>query len=177
MSKHQITMVLVGGATLFVMQNSAIAQQPGTLTQQPGTIVEMVLKPCLPGVPRNECGVSLKLVQGGATFTTSSGETITLSAANQVVSINGLGAVTQSSQAGSILNFAAAGTSGPTTASIGGGGGGGGGGTVGSLGSNGGNNVGSPPTTTASLTPNPSQGLPALTSGNGASGLSNSVSP
>ena len=81
----------------------------------------MVLKPCVPGVPRNQCGVSLKLVQGGATFTTASGETITLSDANQVVSISGTGAVTQSSQAGSILNFAAAGTSGPSTASIGGG--------------------------------------------------------
>jgi hypothetical protein len=177
MAKHYVTVTLAGVA-LLTMQGAGSAQQPpSTLTQQPGTIVEMVLKPCLPGMPRNQCGVSLRLVQGGATFTTASGETITLSAANQTVSINGLGAVTQSSQDGTILNFAAARTSGPTTASLGGGGGGGGGGgTVGSLGPNGGNNIGTPATTTENVTPNTTQPFSNLTSG-GASGLPNSVSP
>ena len=36
--------------------------------QRTGTIVEMVLKPCDPGVPRNQCGVSMKVVQGSATL-------------------------------------------------------------------------------------------------------------
>jgi hypothetical protein len=175
MRKHLT--IIAAGATLFSLDGVASAQQPpGTLTQQPGTIVEMVLKPCVPGVPRNQCGVSLRLVQGGATFTTASGETITLSAANQTVSINGLGAVTQSSQDGTILNFAAAGTSGPTTASLGGGGGGGGGGgTVGSLGPNGGNNISTEGATAANVTPNTAP-FSNLTSG-GVQGLSNSNSP
>ncbi len=113
-----------------------------------GTIIEMVLKPCLPGVPRDQCGVSLKLVEGGATFTTTNGDTVDLSQPNQVVNVNGNGVVAQSTQSNSILNFAAAGTTGSV------GFGGGGGGTVGSLGANGGNNTGStsPTTTTAGTT-------------------------
>jgi len=103
-----------------------------------GTIVEMVLRPCNPGVPRNQCGISLKLVEGGATFTTANGNTIDLSQANQVVNVNGNGVVTQSTQSNTILNFASAGS---TAGSVGTGIGGGGG-TAGSLGPNGGTNVG-----------------------------------
>lgn len=181
MQERYVAAAVVG--SMFSGMATASAQQPGTLTQQPGTIVEMVLKPCVPGVPRNQCGVSLKLVQGGATFTTTSGETITLSQANQTANINGLGAVTQSSQAGTILNFAAAGTSGPTTGSLAGGGGGGGGGSIGSLGPNGGSNVGSPATTTAAAIPNNVSGFSTLTSSgvagtsSGVPGISNSASP
>ena len=79
---------------------------PTPSPQQPGTIVEMVLVPCLPGTPRDKCGVTLKLVKGSASFTTSNGQTISLSQANQVVSINGNSVVSQSSQPDSILNFA-----------------------------------------------------------------------
>jgi hypothetical protein len=101
-----------------------------------GTIVEMVLKPCLPGVPRTQCGVSIKVVEGSATFNGAA-----LQANGQVYSVDGNGIATQSSQSGSILNFASASTQG-ATGSLGGGGGGGG--TTGSLGQNGGNNNSTP---------------------------------
>jgi FecR protein len=139
-----------------------------------GTIVEMVLKPCTPGVPHNQCGVTLKLVEGSATFTTTSGQTVDLSQANTVVTINGDGAVTQTSQVGTILNFAATGST-TTTAGIGGAGGGGG--TVGSLGPNGGTNVGSTGTATSLAATNTASGLGNLTSSVGVSGLSNPTSP
>lgn len=91
-----------------------------------GTVVELVIKECIPGMPINSCGVTVKLVEGAATFTTSNGQTVDLSEANTVLSVNGAGDASTSSQAGSILNFAAADT-GTTTASVGGAGGGGGG--------------------------------------------------
>jgi hypothetical protein len=153
------------GVALLALQATAFAQQPGqpgapqlpgTLTQQPGTIVEMVLVPCLPGTPRDKCGVTLKLVKGSASFTTSNGQTISLSQANQVVSINGNSVVSQSSQPDSILNFASTGSTGTTTASIGGGGGGAG--TIGSLGASGGGGGGGGSTTTASSAPSNSGG-------------------
>jgi hypothetical protein len=91
-----------------------------------GTIVELVIKECVPGQPLDQCGVTVKLVEGEATFTTLNGQSVDLSAANTVMSVTGEGTVSTSSQAGSILNFAAADT-GTTTASVGGAGGGGGG--------------------------------------------------
>ena len=91
-----------------------------------GTVVELVIKKCVPGQPLDQCGVTLKLVEGEATFTTLNGQSVDLSAANTVMSVTGEGTVSTSSQAGSILNFAAADT-GTTTASVGGAGGGGGG--------------------------------------------------
>jgi hypothetical protein len=91
-----------------------------------GTIVELVIKECVPGQPLDQCGVTLKLVEGEASFTTLNGQTVDLSAANTVMSVTGEGTVSTSSQAASILNFAAADTTG-TSASVGGAGGGGGG--------------------------------------------------
>jgi hypothetical protein len=105
-----------------------------------GTIVELVLTPCTAGVPRSACGASVKLVEGEATFTTTSGETLDLSNVNTVVTVNGNGDSSRSTQAGSILNFAAADAAGDVTGSIGsaGGAGGGGGGTGGGTGQGGG---------------------------------------
>ena len=91
----------------------------------------MVIKPCLPGVPRNQCGLSVKVVQGSATSTTTNGQTIGVQA-GQVVGVSGNGTVTHSTQATTILNFAAAsslttGSTGTGTGTgVGGGGGGGG---------------------------------------------------
>jgi hypothetical protein len=133
MRRLEVTAALVGGM-LVAAQATASAQQPGTLTQEPGTIVEMVLKPCTPDMPRDQCGVTLKLVKGSATFTSTDGQTYSLTAANSVLSVNGNGVATQSTQNGTILNFAATGNT-TTTASAGGGGGAG---TTGSLGGTGG---------------------------------------
>lgn len=150
-----------------------------------GTIVEMVLTPCAPGIPRTQCGVTLKLVEGGASFAIDGGQTVDLSQPNQVVNINGNGIVAQSNQANSILNFASLGSNGSlTTGSIGAGGGGGGGGTTGWQGPNGGKNT--DPTNSFGGTTfgsKGSSGFSSLTSGGGISGTgvqfgaSNSVSP
>jgi hypothetical protein len=103
-----------------------------------GTIVEMVLTPCESGVPLSSCGIHLKLVEGGATFTTTSGETLDLSQANTVVTVTGNGDSSRSTQAASLLGFSPGDAGGDTTGSIGGGAGGGGGGTGGSNGQGGG---------------------------------------
>jgi FecR protein len=141
-----------------------------------GTIVEMVLKPCDPGVPLDQCGVQLKLVEGNATFTMTNGQTVDLSQDNTVVNVNGNSVVSQSSQIGTILNFASIGST-TTTADAGGGGGGGGGaGPTGPLTAFGGSNSnstsggnGSNPVSTASSS--------GLTVGSSLSGSSSSVSP
>jgi hypothetical protein len=140
-----------------------------------GTIVELVIKECVPGQPLDQCGVTLKLVEGEATFTTLNGQSVDLSAANTVMSVTGEGTVSTSSQAGSILNFASADT-GTTTASGGAGGGGGGtgagGGGTASLGGGG---------LAATFFPagnrrNAQINLPPLTLGGGGGGGSNNSS-
>ena len=88
-----------------------------------GTVVEMVIKECTPGTPLSNCGVTLKLVEGQATFTKSNSQTIDLSEVNTVLSVDGNGDVSTSSQSNSLLNFFAA----ADTDTVGGAGGGGGG--------------------------------------------------
>ena len=170
-------LVVVLTATGAILLASSVAWKadaqtaPGT-----GTIFEVVLKPCDPGVPRNQCGISLKLVHGHGTFTTTTGEAIDMSQEGQVVNVNGNSVVTQSNQANSILNFASAGQ---TTGSIGTGIGGGGGGTTGSLGAYGGTNNGpTGPTRTANVVPT-GLGLGSLTGSVGVSspGITTSVTP
>jgi hypothetical protein len=99
-----------------------------------GTVVELVIKQCLPGQPPGSCGVTVKLVEGAASFTTNSGETVDLNSANTTLSVSGNGTTTTGTQDGSILPAALASiTTGTSTASVGGvgGGGAGGGGTGG----------------------------------------------
>ena len=132
-------LVVMLTATAAILLASSVTWKADAQTA-PGTIVEVVLKPCDPGVPRNQCGISIHVVQGSATFNGQAIQT------GQVLSVNGNGVMTQSNQANSILNFASA----STTGSIGTGFGGGGGGTTGSLGAYGGTNSG--PTTTAATT-------------------------
>ncbi len=133
-------LVVVLTATAAILLASSVAWKADAQTAPGnGSIIEMVIKPCLPGVPRNQCGLSVKVVQGSATLTTTNGQTIGVQA-GQVVGVSGNGTVTQSTQATSILIFAAAGSL--TTGIFGtglGGGGGGGGGFTGSLPSGGGN--------------------------------------
>jgi len=131
-------LVVMLTATAAILLASSVAWKADAQTA-PGTIVEVVLKPCDPGVPRNQCGISIHVVQGSATFNGQAIQT------GQVLSVNGNGELTQSNQDNSILNFASAGE---TTGSVGFGGGGGG--TTGSLGAYGGTNSG--PTTTAATT-------------------------
>jgi hypothetical protein len=99
-----------------------------------GTVVELVIKQCVPGQPPNTCGVTVKLVEGAASFTTSNGQTVDLNSANTTLAVSGNGTTSTSSQAGTILPASLASIStGTSTASVGGvgGGGAGGGGTGG----------------------------------------------
>jgi hypothetical protein len=99
-----------------------------------GTVVELVIKQCVPGQPLGTCGVTVKLVQGAASFTTSNGQTVDLNSANTTLSVSGNGTTSTGSQDGTILPASLASIStGTTTASVGGvgGGGAGGGGTGG----------------------------------------------
>jgi hypothetical protein len=142
-----------------------------------GTVVELVLKECAPGTPLSQCGVSLKLVEGQATFTTSNGQTIDLSQANTLLSVDGNGGASTSSRSGSLLNFTVAGTGGDVNGAVGGAGGGGGGtggGTAGGGGIGGGVAL---QLGTAAI--NPIENIPGLSSinGGGESGISRSVSP
>jgi len=103
------------------------------------TVVEMIIVPCTPQTPPDECGVKVSVSGGGtATFTTTSGETFTVSS-GQALSVSGGGIVTQAAQNGTMLNFASAGSSSQTGSTgstggeaggAGGGGGGGGGGQI-----------------------------------------------
>jgi len=148
-------LVVVLTATGAILLASSAAWKADAQTA-PGTIVELVLKPCLPGVPLNQCGVSVHVVHGSATFTPTNGPTITVQAGQQL-GVNGDGIVSQSTQANSILNFASAGE---TTGSIGLGGGGGG--NAGSPGAIGGTNSGSNP---SGITAAASTGTTGLTTG------------
>ena len=52
-------LVVVLTATGTILLASSVAWKADAQTAPGGTIVEMVLKPCDPGVPRNQCGVSI----------------------------------------------------------------------------------------------------------------------
>lgn len=124
-ARSLVTGAVVAAAALLALYTSAFAQQ-ATFTLPNGQVinlgsgptVEMIITPCDPGIPKEECGAKLKV-------------------GNSLVTINGNGAVSTTTQNGTILAFASTGSTGA--------GGGGGGGTVGSLGQNGGNNGGGPP--------------------------------
>ncbi len=135
-------LVVVLTATVAILLASSVAWKADAQTAPGnGSIIEMVIKPCLPGMPRDQCGLSVKVVQGSATLTTTNGQTVGVQA-GQVVGVSGNGTVSQSTQANSILNFAAASslTTGSTGTGTGTGvgGGGGGGGFTGSTASGGG---------------------------------------
>jgi len=98
---------------------------PSTLSM--AAVVEVVLIPCTPGMAPSACGLKASVSGGSATFTTADGQTITL-APGTSVSVSGSGIVSQSVEAGPIVNFASLGTDPTTTSSIGSGNGNGGGG-------------------------------------------------
>jgi len=175
-------LVVVLTATAAILLASSVAWKADAQTAAgTGTIVELVLKPCLPGMPRNQCGVSVHVVQGnGVTFPPTNGQAINVQA-GQAVGISGNGTVTQSAQATTILNFSASGTitTGSTGTGLGGGGGGGGGGgTTGSIPSGGTNSGSAGPTGTTNAAATGQGGLGSLTSSAGvSSNTSTSVSP
>lgn len=173
-------LVVVLTATAAILLVSSVAWKADAQTAPGnGSIIEMVIKPCLPGMPRNQCGISLRVVQGSATFTTTNGQTIAVQS-GQLVGVTGNGTVTQSTQAATILNFAAAGnlTTGSTGTGTGtgtglggglGGGGGGGGGTTGSIPSGGANGGATASAGTGGGT-GTGAGLGGLTGGTGGAG-------
>ena len=97
---RKLAVVLTATGTILLASSVAWKAEAQTAT---GTIVEMVLKPCKPGVPRNQCGVSIRVVKGSATF---DGTNIQQ---GEVLNVNGNGVLTQSTSDDSILNFASAG--------------------------------------------------------------------
>jgi hypothetical protein len=127
-----MTGAAVAAAALLALYTTAFAQAQGprgaqatftlpngqTINLGSGPVIEMIVTPCDPGIPRDECGAKMKV-------------------GNSVVSINGNSQVTTTTQNGTILAFASTGSTGSA-------GGGGGGGDIGSLGQNGGPNGGPP---------------------------------
>jgi hypothetical protein len=111
-------------------------------------VVEMIIIPCTPQLRPDECGVKVSVTGGTATFTTSAGDVVNV-APGTAVSVSGTGIVSQSSQSGTILNFASAGGGDQATGSTadsgatGAGGGGGGGGQTAQLPGGGGGGGGS----------------------------------
>ena len=73
-----------------------------------GTVVELTVNPCTAGEPRNACGVTLRLVEGGATFTTTNGQKIDMTP-NTVVNVTANGGFTKFIQRATILSFEATG--------------------------------------------------------------------
>jgi hypothetical protein len=71
-----------------------------------GTVVELTLNPCTAGVSRSACGVTLRLVEGSATFTTTNGQRIDMQP-NTVVNVTGNGSFTKFNQLATILSFEA----------------------------------------------------------------------
>ena len=145
-----------------------------------GTVVELVIKQCVPGQPLNTCGVTVKLVEGAASFTTNNGQTVDLNSANTTLSVTGSGTTTTGSQDGSILPAALASIStGTSTASVGGAGGGGaggggtGGGASGGGGIAGGGGFSGPLTTAVATTGQPNLSTTTFSG----SSASSSVSP
>lgn len=112
---HQFTKAFVLAALLAL---------PSTVSM--AAVVEVVLIPCTPGMEPSACGLKASVSGGSATFTTADGQVITV-APGTSVSVSGSGIVSQSIEAGPIVNFAGDGNGALTTASIGNGAGGGGG--------------------------------------------------
>src|ERR1019366_3238398 len=131
MYKHNWTKAVVLAGLLALPSTASLAVE-----------VEMILIPCTPQLKPDECGVKVSVTGGTATFTTSSGDVINV-APGTAVSVSGTGIVSQSTQSGTILNFASAASGNQATGNIGGGegggtgagggGGGGGGGQTASL--------------------------------------------
>ena len=112
---HYITRAFVLAVLLAIESNASMA-----------AVVEVVLIPCTPGMEPSACGLKASVSGGSATFTTADGQVITL-APGTSVSVSGSGIVSQSVEAGPIVNFASAGDDAITTSSISSGTGGGGG--------------------------------------------------
>ena len=144
-----------------------------------GTVVELVIKQCVPGQPLNTCGVTVKLVEGAASFTTNNGQTVDLNSANTTLSVSGSGTTSTGSQDGTILPASLASiTTGTSTASVGGvgGGGAGGGGTGG--GASGGGGIAGAEVSAGAFTTAVATGQPNLsTTTFSGSSFSSSVSP
>lgn len=87
---------------------------PATVSM--AAVVEMIVIPCLPGMPPDQCGVKISVTGGTATFTSTNGETVTIGA-GEVLTVSGTGIMSQSAQSGTILNFASAGGSDQATGS------------------------------------------------------------
>src|SRR5438270_4581598 len=96
--------------------------------------------PCTPGIPPDECGLKVHVVEGSVDFTSPSGETQSLNAGSHLT-VSGTGIISTAQAGGTILQFASTGPS--TTGSIGAGGSGGsGGGSTGTAPPSGGSNSG-----------------------------------
>jgi hypothetical protein len=91
-----------------------------------GTVVEIVLKPEIIGKARrpDECVARIRLVEGGASFTTKTGQVAELSEPGQVACITPSGDVVYSTSSESILSFEVAAGPPPPPISIPGTGGG-----------------------------------------------------
>jgi hypothetical protein len=116
----------------------------------------MVVIPCTPQMRPEECGVKVSSSDGSVTFTTNSGQVITVGQGTSLT-VSGNGTATQSN--GAVVNFA-----GLTTGSVGSVGGGGGG-AGGSPLPSGGNNSGSSGSSSGTPVQNSGGGSPPLTTG------------
>lgn len=129
MFKHKWTKTIALAGLLAL---PATASMAGT--------VEMVVIPCTPQMRPEDCGVKVTSSEGTVTFTTNSGQVITVGQGTSLT-VAGDGTATQSN--GANVNFAAL-----TTGSVGGGGGG----ASGSPLPSGGNNSGSSGSSSGSST-------------------------
>jgi FecR-like protein len=108
--RGQVVMKITKGAFRFVTgtqdHNAYKVTTPfGTLGVR-GTVVEMVIQP--KGTRRqraDKCDAKIRLVEGRATYRTSSGKTAELTEPNQVACVSELGDVSYSSSSESILTF------------------------------------------------------------------------
>ena len=148
MRTRSVTGAIAAAAALFALYTTA-AQ---------AAVVELVLKPCDPGVPKEECGAKLNVVDGNATFTFSSGQVQNVTAGN-VLSVNGNSQSTITNANGTILAFGA-------TGSVGGGGGVG---TIDTL-PTGGSNAGGGPPGNSNPPPNNNNPPPPVTGPGGGGG-------
>lgn len=113
-SSGRVVMQATRGAFRFVTGSQdhrayQVKTPYGTLGVR-GTVVEVVVKPKIIGkaLP-DECVTKVRLVEGGATFTTNTGHVAVLSQPGQVACITPSGNVLYSTSAESILSFEVAG--------------------------------------------------------------------
>lgn len=88
------------------------------LTGSSAGVYEMVLVPCTPGLPLNDCGMKVHAIDGDATFTTTDGQIVSV-APGTTVSVSGSGIISHTVTTESIVNFASAGNPSETTNSVG----------------------------------------------------------